>query len=72
MPHGRTSCRGKGSALLRIELERLYAERSAVNAAIRELELWQRALAVPAETSPPAPGLEFSAKPCNLTGCRSA
>jgi len=64
MPHGSTSCRGRGSTLLKIELERLYAQRSAVDAAIRELEMTQRALALPADSSPSTPGLEFSSKPC--------
>jgi hypothetical protein len=41
MPHGKTSCLHKRSTVLRIELERLYAQRSAVDAAIQELELRQ-------------------------------
>lgn len=41
MPHGKTSCLNKRSRALRVELERLYAQRSAVDAAIRELELRQ-------------------------------
>ncbi|MBV9778741.1 MAG: hypothetical protein JOY62_02105 [Acidobacteriaceae bacterium] len=39
MPHGRTSCRSRGYAVLRLTLEELYAQRSAVEAAIHELEL---------------------------------
>jgi hypothetical protein len=41
MPHGKTSCLDKRSRILRIELDRLYAQRSAVDAAIQELELRQ-------------------------------
>lgn len=39
MPHGKTSCLRKRSTIVRVELEQLYAQRSAVNAAIEELEL---------------------------------
>jgi hypothetical protein len=41
MPHGKTSCLNRRSRVLRVELERLYAQRSAVDAAIHELELRQ-------------------------------
>jgi hypothetical protein len=39
MPHGKTSCLRKKSTVLRVQLEQLYAERLAVDAAIEELEL---------------------------------
>jgi hypothetical protein len=51
MPHGKTSCLGKASTIVRVELERLYAQRSAVNAAIRDLEL--RQVTVAASSEPP-------------------
>ena len=41
MPHTKTSCREKASRLVRLQLEQLYARRSAVDAAIQELELRQ-------------------------------
>ncbi len=72
MSHGRTSCRGKGDTLVRGELERLYAQRSVINAVIRELELRQISLSSASEAPQPNSGLEFSSKPCNLTSCRSA
>ena len=51
MPHGKTSCLGKASRMLRVELERLYAQRSAVNAAILELELRQGTVSSSSEPS---------------------
>jgi hypothetical protein len=60
MPHGKTSCRTKGSAVLRVELEQLYAKRSAVDAAIQELELRQVSLNVSSEASLPKQKSEFS------------
>jgi len=39
MPHTKTSCREKASRLVRLQLEQLYARRSAVDAAIQELEM---------------------------------
>jgi len=39
MLYRRMSCRGKSVTLVRLELERLYEQRSAVEAAIRELEM---------------------------------
>ena len=72
MPNHSTSCRKRAAALLRSELEELYAQRSALDAAIRELEL-QRASALSGGTSgQPSRTLEFSSKLCNLTSCRSA
>lgn len=72
MPHVRTSCRGKASAWLQVELEHLYAQRSAVVAAIQELERKQLGAATQAESYSPNNSLESSSKPCNLTSCRSA
>jgi hypothetical protein len=60
MPHSKTSCRTKGSAILRVELEQLYARRSAVEAAIQELELRQLSLNVGSETSLPKQKSEFT------------
>jgi hypothetical protein len=51
MPHGKTSCLNKRSSVLRIELERLYAQRSAVDAAIQELELRQVIVSSSTESS---------------------
>jgi len=51
MPHGKTSCLSKTSRMLRVELERLYAQRSAVNAAIQELELRQVTVSSSSEPS---------------------
>jgi hypothetical protein len=59
--------------ILKTELESLYARHLTVVSTIRELESWKRAMALAANDSR-APGLnlEISAKPCNLTSCRSA
>lgn len=72
MPHGSTSCRRSGASLLRTELERLYAQRAAVDAAIRDLELKQASRIASDAGRPPNNNLELRAKPCNLTSCRSA
>src|SRR5438067_4411851 len=69
MPHIGTSCRGRGVVLLRSELALLYAQRSALQAAIRELELRQ-AHEPPAATGSQNNTLEFSSRTCNLTSCR--
>jgi hypothetical protein len=50
MPHRKTSCLSKKWTILRVELERLYAQRSAINAAIHELEL--RQVTVPSSSDP--------------------
>jgi len=71
MSHGRASCRDSGATLLNTELMNLYARRVMVLATIRELESWKRAMTVPGEQRG-ASSLEISAKPCNLTSCRSA
>ena len=73
MPHARSSCRGRNVNLLRCELEELYAQRSAVDEAIRALQGIRSAsltLAEPAKVS--RDSLEFRQKPCNLTSCRVA
>ena len=62
MPHGNTSCRTKVSVVLRVELEQLYAKRSAVEAAIHELELRQVSPNVSSEASLPKQKPEFTAK----------
>jgi len=72
MPHKKTSCRAKGTLLLRTELERLYEKRSWVNAAILELELTKQAHAATVPACVTGSGLDISVKPCNLTNCRSA
>jgi len=58
--------------MLRIELQRLYALRSALDTAIRELELAQSPAASLVSSSLETKNLEFGSKPCNLTSCRSA
>lgn len=58
--------------MLRKELQRLYAQRLAVEAAIRELELQQTSVGSNTTPDPMKHDLEFSSKPCNLTSCRSA
>lgn len=60
MPHGNTSCRTKVSAVLRVELEQLYAKRSAVEAAIQELELRRLRPNVSSEASLPKQKPEFT------------
>jgi hypothetical protein len=59
MPHGKTSCLNKRSRILRIELERLYAQRSAVDAAIQELELRQVTPNSSSESTLPAQSAEI-------------
>ena len=58
MPHGKTSCLGKTSTMVRVELERLYAQRSAVDAAIQELELRQVTVSSSSEPSLQKQGAE--------------
>jgi hypothetical protein len=53
-----------------MELELLYARRSALTASIQALERYQAEN--PAERSAALPGLEIAAKLCNLTTCRNA
>ena len=74
MPHVRSSCRNKMVNLLRLELESLYAQRSAVDAAIEALQVMRSSSASPTKSEPAIPDrrLEFRRKPCNLTNCRSA
>ena len=60
MPHGKTSCRNKGFTVVRIELEQLYAKRSAVDAAIQELELRQLVVSVNTESRMQKQRSEFS------------
>jgi hypothetical protein len=70
MPHGSSSCRRKVSTLLRLELELLYARRSALTASIQALERYRAG--VPPERPPAKAGLEITPKLCNLTTCRNA
>ncbi len=73
MPHARSSCRGRTLNLLRCELEDLYAQRSAVDAAIRALQGIRSASLTLAEPAKPnRDSLDFRQKPCNLTNCRVA
>jgi hypothetical protein len=58
--------------MLRKELQRLYAQRVAVEAAIRELESQQASVGPNTTPDTTKYDLEFSSKPCNLTSCRSA
>jgi hypothetical protein len=60
MPHGKTSCRTKGFTVVRIQLEQLYAKRSAVDAAIQELELRQVIVRVNTESTLQQQNSEFS------------
>lgn len=60
MAHGKTSCLHKRSPVLRVELEQLYAQRSAVDAAIEELELRQVTVSSNSESSQQKQSTEFS------------
>ena len=62
MPHSKTSCRSKGFTVARIELEQLYAKRSAVDAAIRELELRQVTVSLKNDSSLQNQSSEFSSE----------
>jgi len=53
MPYRRTSCGRKSSVLVKVELARLYAQRTAVEDAIRELESRRHSIA--SKTVPPQP-----------------
>ena len=72
MPHDLTSCREHSLVLLRSELNRLYEERSRLDAAIRELESVSREAPPAADASGTAESLEFSSELCNLTNWLSA
>ncbi len=72
MSHVRSSCRGKTVFLLRTELERLYAQRSAIDAAISELQGLSKSSPIHADAASLDISLELRVKPCNLTNCRSA
>ena len=60
MPHGKTSCLRKRSTVLRVQLEQLYAQRSAVDAAIEELELRRVTVSSSTESSLQKQSAEFS------------
>jgi hypothetical protein len=66
MPHGKTSCLRKKSTVLRVQLEQLYAKRSAVDAAIEELELRRVPVSSSSESSLQKQNSDFSK---NLMGC---
>jgi hypothetical protein len=70
MPQHRSSCRGRFIHFLRLELEALYRQRSAIDAEIKALQ----STAGPPHLEKPSPenNLDFRPKPCNLTNCRSA
>jgi hypothetical protein len=70
MSHGGSSCRGRVPTLLRMELESLYARRSALTARIQALELYRESAGLNAPVTKTS--LEISPKPCNLTTCRNA
>ena len=70
MPHGSSSCRRKVPTLLRLELESLYARRSALTATIQALERYQAGIAT--ERPLAKASLEITPKLCNLTTCRNA
>ncbi len=59
-------------SMLKIELEHLYAQRSAVDAAIRALQGIRSVPLTHLESPIQDSSLEFRPKPCNLTNCRSA
>jgi hypothetical protein len=63
MPHGKTSCLSKRWTTLRVELERLYARRSAINAAIHELEMRQVTVTSSSESSLPKQSAEGIPEP---------
>jgi hypothetical protein len=72
MPFNRSSCRGREVDLLRLELENLYAQRSAIDAAILALQcVTGKAEATHTRTADQA-ARELKTRPCNLTNCRSA
>lgn len=58
--------------LLRLELEHLYAQRSAVDAAIRALQGFRSYSPTRLEAGQASANLELRSKPCNLTSCRHA
>jgi wyosine [tRNA(Phe)-imidazoG37] synthetase (radical SAM superfamily) len=60
MPHGKTSCLRKKSTVLRVQLEQLYAQRSAVDAAIEELELRRMTVSSTGEPCLQKPTGDFS------------
>jgi hypothetical protein len=66
MPHGKTSCLRKRSTVLRVRLEQLYAQRSAVDAAIEELEL--RRVTVSSSSESSLQSADFSKSPLSLAG----
>src|SRR3954464_2197157 len=68
MPHTCSSCRVRALTALKRELLRLYAQRSAVDAAIRDLELRRKFHGLTSEPTG-TESLEFPAKLCNLTSC---
>jgi hypothetical protein len=71
MRYLRSSCQGRSANLVRLELEHLYAQRSALDAAIRALQVFSSFS--PNNTERPADiNLEFHPSPCNLTTCRRA
>ena len=71
MRYLRSSCQGRSVNLARLELEHLYAQRSALDAAIRALQVVSSFS--PKNTESPADiNLEFDPRPCNLTTCRRA
>ncbi len=72
MPHARSSCRGRFVNLLKLELEHLYAQRSAVDAAISALQKIRNGPLPFHERAKLDGSLDFHPKPCNLTNCRSA
>ena len=62
MAHGKTSCRNKRLTLLRIELAQLYAQRTAVDAAIQELEVRRITVNSSPESSLQKQNSDFSSK----------
>jgi hypothetical protein len=72
MSHLRSSCRERSVNLLKLELEHLYAQRSAIDAAIRALQSFRSFPPPHSDSIPPDVNLEFRPEPCNLTTCRRA
>jgi hypothetical protein len=72
MSHLRSSCQGRSVNLLQVELEHLYAQRSAIDAAIRALQIVRSFPSPHREPVPADVNLEFRTRPCNLTTCRRA
>jgi hypothetical protein len=72
MPHVRSSCREKTPGYLRLELEQLYAQRMAVDAAILALQGITSVTLHQNEPPQVESSLEFSPNLCNLTNCRNA